>query len=139
VSKKAARAEGRTADEEEVLGRASTAARAALAAIGGRSLLDEMWEEMDSIVRDLMVDWVDGVELPAIGGIGDYDEAMRYGSQMKDWGELRGQAQGVAYCIALVTHSKQRDVDAVRAEAVRRFQAAERAASRRLRTKIAKT
>lgn len=63
----------------------------------GKSLLQLMWEELDTIMERLMTE-----------GAANEDD--------------RGMALGVAYCIALVTNPYHVDIEAVREEAMERWQ-----------------
>jgi hypothetical protein len=112
-----------TPEEQAVLDRANTQARAMLKAAGRKAIIDEYWEELDRILSELMADW-------SGFSIEEWPEDNDAG-RVLDWGELRGQAQGVAYCIAVMTQPYgDRSVDAVREEAMRRYQAAERQATK---------
>lgn len=79
----------------------------------GKSILDILWEELDSIVDRIMDD---GGE-PRVEGF-TADHALSLG---KEWGEQRGQAQGVAYAVALLTDPLAPDVPAVRELAMARY------------------
>jgi len=84
----------------------------------GRSLLEILWEELDSIIDQLMSeDEPDKPkeDLPSIA-IGVLCEGY------KMWGELRGQAQGVAYAIAVITDPYSPNVPAVREQAMQRWE-----------------
>ena len=82
----------------------------------GKSVLDLLWEEMDTVYDQLVTEGepdVDPVRQPSTA-------ATRY----REWGELRGQAQGLAYAIALVQNPYAVDIPAVKVEAKRRFEEA---------------
>lgn len=49
-------------------------------------------------------------------------ESHQYGEDVQAWAETRGQAQGVAYCIAVMTNPYSPDFDRVRTEARERWQ-----------------
>lgn len=80
----------------------------------GRSLLEILWEELDAVMERLMTD-----EKPDFRGSGvPYEE--RY-ELIRAWGEERGQAQGLAYAIAVLTNPYAPSVPAIRQEAVARW------------------
>lgn len=83
----------------------------------GMSILDILWQEMDS-VYDILIE----------EGKPDTDPAKKPIKAMEEyraWGELRGQAQGLAYAIAVLTNPYATDVPAIKAEARRRYEAAQ--------------
>jgi hypothetical protein len=111
-------AKRRTDEEEAILARAEAAARAHIATEGGRSIIDQLWDEMDAVVGRLLGEWSD-MGLPSRPQLKDLD-------RWRDWGEERGQAQGLAFAIACMTQSYgDRDLDSVRAEAMARQERAE--------------
>jgi hypothetical protein len=82
----------------------------------GKSILEIIWEELDSVFDQLMEEGepvVDPVKQPTTA-------ATRY----RQWGELRGQAQGLAYAIAVIQNPYEVDVPAVKVQARERWQAA---------------
>jgi hypothetical protein len=113
--RKAARAAtGFTPEEQSTLDRAEAVAKARLKAEGAVSILDQTWAEMDTVVGLLLSEWA-----------GFDDDGEEDNSVLVHYGELRGQAQGLAYAISLMTQPYgDRDLDAVRAEAMRRQQVA---------------
>lgn len=89
----------------------------------GMSILERCWQELDDIMNQLMSE-----ELPAVWS----DEHVRgkdpsdhigVASEWMARGELRGQAQGVAYCIAMITNPYEPDVPAIKKEARQRWDA----------------
>jgi hypothetical protein len=122
ASRKVARAQtGFTPDEQEVLDRANAAARARIAAEGGRSIIDQLWDEMDAVL---------GLLLGEYANVTDEDYTTEE-LEARAHGELRGQCQGVAYALACMTQPYgERDVDAIRAEAMRRQEPGEEARPR---------
>jgi hypothetical protein len=126
-SKKAARAESRfTPEEEAVLKRGEARAVAQVNAEGRLTGQQQIWRELDAVVSELMADY------------GDQDMKGRLPTaEARAWGELRGQAQGLAFSLAVLMQPfGERDVDAIRAEAMRRHHAAEHRAQKPKRTKI---
>lgn len=96
----------------------------------GMSVLDILWQELDDIMDQLMEEGApDKASLAKAVMSGSYTiaeasaEADEWYDALKEWGELRGQAQGVAYAIALVTNPYAADVPAVKAEAKARWDA----------------
>jgi|ERR687887_1894087 hypothetical protein len=93
----------------------------------GKSIIEIIWEELDSIMDRLMSDG----EPSKSSMVGDVltvdstkaasDIAREWWDALRLWGEERGQAQGVAYCLAVLTNPYHVDVEAIRAEAVRRW------------------
>jgi hypothetical protein len=84
----------------------------------GKSILDILWDELDSIVDRIMEEgapekWID--DNPEPNEVGVVAEWQAYGEQ-------RGQAQGVAYAIALLTDPQDVSVPAVRAQAMQRWE-----------------
>ena len=85
-------------------------------------LFDEYWSELDTIVEHLMAnsepevsDFNSGVQYQDID-CGEADRAC------KEWGEWRGQAQGMAYALALLTNPGAPDIEAIREEAMQRWE-----------------
>lgn len=71
-------------------------------------LLRELWDELDSVVYRLMTDgWERGQLSP---------------EDMKAWGTDIGQAQGLAFAIAMVYDMLEPNVEWVKAEAMRRWE-----------------
>lgn len=95
----------------------------------GMSVLDILWQELDDIMDQLMEQGAPEKSSMAK----DFEtrnnptEARElreiWYTSLQSWGELRGQAQGVAYAIALVTNPYAADVPAVKAEAKARWDA----------------
>lgn len=93
--------------------------KAAAHPYAGMSILDILWEELDDLYDQLVTEdppeqWTPH-KASSTTKIGDPGE-------WQAWGELRGQAQGVAYAIALVTNPYSVDVPAVKEEAKRRWE-----------------
>lgn len=84
----------------------------ASASCAGKSILEMMNEELDRLVGLLMTDWSTPPEE------GDDEEWL-------DYGEVRGQAQGVAMCIAFVLNPYHPNIEAVKDDALERYAAAE--------------
>jgi hypothetical protein len=69
------------------------------------SLLETMWGRLDEITAELMRAAKEEPSLPN-----------------EDWGQAKGEALGVAWCISVVESPYAPNVDVVRAEAMRRWQ-----------------
>lgn len=87
-----------------------------------QALLEEGWKELDTIVEHIMSedephvsDFDAGVQYQDIAAAAATEACIRYG-------EWRGQAQGVAYMLAVLTNPYRPDVDAIRAEAMTRWE-----------------
>lgn len=79
----------------------------------GMSILERCWQELDDIMDQIMEEGepeVDPAKQPTTA-------ATRY----RQWGELRGQAQGVAYCIAMISNPYEPDLPAIKREAKQRW------------------
>ena len=63
----------------------------------GRSISEMLWEELDRVMDILMVEGE-----PAKWTGSEDSEDVGTASEWLQWGEQRGQAQGVAYAIALM-------------------------------------
>lgn len=73
-----------------------------MADVAGKSVLDLLWERLDAFVDELMA--------PAHGG-GELELAER-----------KGHAYGMAEAIALITNPYHPDIEAVRADAMERWE-----------------
>lgn len=81
----------------------------------GKSLLEKLWDELDNIMSRLMSDGE-----PDINGHDIYEHDLE---NYKAWGEERGQAQGIAYAIAIIENPYQPNMPGVKARAVERWEA----------------
>lgn len=96
----------------------------AMADNAGKSLLEKLWEELDSIMGRLMDDgepdadeyWNDEDE----EGNREFEPGL-FKDACKAWGEERGQAQGVAYAIAIITNPYAPNVNGIKVEAYSRW------------------
>lgn len=88
----------------------------------GRSLIEILWEELDSIMDRLMDD---GAPEPPRNHNAPLSakEAKEFCNSFAEWGEERGQAQGVAYALAIMLNPYQPNVPGVKAEAMERWEA----------------
>lgn len=87
----------------------------------GRSLLEIFWQELDDIMDRLMEEDEPATENYWDGKSGGHDQ-KKFQEDYLEWAETRGQAQGVAYCIAVMTNPYTPDYDKVRDEAMRRWE-----------------
>lgn len=83
----------------------------------GKTLLEIIWEELDEVMDRLMADGVPSTDMRLSQGYGTPEMAEAF----RRWGEERGQAQGLAYALAVLTNPYHVDVDAIRAQAVARW------------------
>lgn len=79
----------------------------------GRSLLEMLWEELDRIMDILMTG-----DTPVLHP----DRSLNNPHEFTAWGEIRGQAQGVAYCIAVIEQPYQPNVPDIKERAMERFE-----------------
>jgi hypothetical protein len=89
----------------------------------GMSVLDIAWQELDDVMDLLMEEGAPDIDTFAeeIQESGRPRAKLWYGV-LKEWGELRGQAQGLAFAIAVLTNPYAADVPAVKKEAMARWQ-----------------
>lgn len=94
----------------------------------GMSVLDIAWQELDDVM-DLLMEQGAPDKASLAGDLFvrlDKNEAVQLGDEwyntLKEWGELRGQAQGLAFTIAVLTNPYAADVPAVKKEAMARWQ-----------------
>lgn len=81
-----------------------------------QALLEEGWKELETIVELIMSE-----DEPTVTNVHHKNKM----DALKQYYELRGQAQGVAYMIAVLTNPYQPDIEAIRAEAMQRWEAGE--------------
>lgn len=74
--------------------------------VAGKSVLDLLWERLDAFVNELMAK-----DMPHPDKTAD-----------PDFREIKGRAYGMAEAIALITNPYHPDIDAVRADAVERWE-----------------
>jgi len=77
-----------------------------------------LWEELDSIVDQIMSE--DG--RPSVPDTRMSGELQEIADEQMAYGELRGQAQGVAYAIAVITDPYAPDVPKIREQAMQRWE-----------------
>ena len=119
-----------TASEWRKLERITMAAEAeAPHPYAGMSVLDIMWQDLDDCMDLLMEQGQPDRDSlrneladPKIkfGTAGEL--ADEWYTTLKEWGELRGQAQGLAFAIAVLTNPYAADVPAVKKEAMQRWE-----------------
>lgn len=82
-----------------------------------QALLEELWAELDTIVEHIMSQ----DEIPYWEKYSsDYD---KFAADLQEYCEWRGQAQGIAYALAVLANPYQPDVDKVRTKAMERWEA----------------
>lgn len=74
----------------------------------GRSILEQIWEELDAIMNQLR----SGSPIPEAEGW----------AGVRDRAELRGRAQGIALAISIITDPYAPDIQTVKAEARKRWE-----------------
>lgn len=95
----------------------------------GMSVLDIAWQELDDVMDLLMEQGApdkESLKADLVDRQIQVSEARQLGDEwyntLKEWGELRGQAQGLAFAIAVLTNPYAADVPAVKKEAMARWQ-----------------
>lgn len=97
----------------------------------GRSLLEIYWAELDDIMDIIMElgepkTWMNeiGEECAVVEPDRWDDRGVQYEepSTYQTWAETRGQARGVAYCIAVMTNPYEPKMDDIREEAMERWE-----------------
>lgn len=83
----------------------------------GMSILDILWQDLDDVMDQLM-----GDEEPRVPKQWGVKPPQDIAKEQRAWGELRGQAQGLAFAIAVLTNPYKGDVPAVKKEAMQRWQ-----------------
>lgn len=92
----------------------------------GMSVLDILWQDLDDVMDKLMAEGapekaVLASELFSGVGKGARGIADEWYTTLQEWGETRGQAQGLAFAIAILTNPYAADVPAVKVEASARW------------------
>lgn len=85
-----------------------------------KELLAELWRELDTIVDHIMFQGE-----PQSRNTWNPEDLAAVRESFREYGEWRGQAQGVAYAIAVLSNPYKPDVEAVRTEAMERWEAGE--------------
>lgn len=95
----------------------------------GKSIYDIIWEELDVVMDRIMEDGppdknslVGDLEDGAMSTEGARELAREWWEALRGWGEERGQAQGLAYVLAVMKNPYAVDVDAIREEAKHRWE-----------------
>jgi hypothetical protein len=81
-----------------------------------RTLLEMLWDELDAKLDVLMAD---GEPEPALADSWTGEDVDNYA----EWGRQQGRCEGLAYAIAVITNPYQPNVPAIKAEALRRWEA----------------
>lgn len=80
----------------------------------GKSIREHIEDELDVVVERLMNDWG-----------ADYDPTGDETDTVLKWGEERGQAQGLAFALAVLCNPFYADVEDVKNSAMLRYEAAQ--------------
>lgn len=86
----------------------------------GRSIIEILWEELDSIMDRLMEDGEPDSE-DFWWGHDDFN-AEEHKEACREWGEERGRAQSMAYAIAVMMNPYAVDTPAVKKTAMARWE-----------------
>lgn len=84
------------------------------------ALLEELWKELDTVVEHIMAE-----DEPDVWEREDDGEESGSPLEWQKYGEWRGQAQGLAYALAIIANPYQPDVNAIRTEAMERWERGE--------------
>lgn len=88
----------------------------------GKSITERLWEEIDRIMDILMVEGEPDPDDYYVS-VEDNDFAVgKYQEDMTLWGEHRGNAQGIAYAIAMMYAPYAPNVPHIKALAMERWQ-----------------
>lgn len=79
----------------------------------GKSILEIIWEDLDAVYDQLVSEGA-----PDLVGL----SASEADAALVSYGELRGQAQGLAYAIAVIQNPYDVDVPAVKKQARQRYE-----------------
>lgn len=97
----------------------------------GKSLIEIIWEELDTVLDRLMSDGEPNEEVYAeefidksVSGAEGKADALHWRDKIREWGEERGQAQGLAFALAVLTNPYEVNVDAIREQAMERWEQA---------------
>jgi hypothetical protein len=82
-----------------------------------QALFEELWKELDTIVEHITSEGEPDVT--------QYSFLAQLKDDVQKWAEWRGQAQGIAYALAVLTNPYAPDVDKIRAEAMERWEVGE--------------
>jgi hypothetical protein len=89
----------------------------AAASVNRQSVSEVLWGDVMATVERLHGEYADLMAEPGL--------PTRRDQELVQWGEARGRAQGLAFALALLANPRHPDIEAVRAESVRRWEAAE--------------
>lgn len=87
----------------------------------GRSLLEMLWEELDVIMDKLMEEGAPE-DVPPTPTMENRAPLAAWRTEWLEYGETRGQAQGVAYAIAVIERPYEPDVPGIKERAVERWE-----------------
>jgi len=80
-----------------------------------QALREELWSELDRIVDRIMSEGEPYWTLS--------DSSAEVAGPLREWGELRGKAQGIAYALAMMENPYLPNVDSIREKAMTRWEA----------------
>jgi hypothetical protein len=89
-------------------------------------LFEELWKELDTVVELIMSEGEPEVWTDEDGEVrcsqADPPDGL---AAVQKYGEWRGQAQGYAYALAVLTNPYKPDIEAIRTEAMERYEKGE--------------
>lgn len=91
----------------------------------GKTLIQIIWEELDEVVYRLKIEGKPSETEPPseAAGEGAWEEFIdQEHEEWQHYGEERGQAQGLAYALAVLTNPYNVNVDVIREQALKRWE-----------------
>lgn len=88
----------------------------------GPSLLETLWEELDNVMDRLMSDEVPPSDVPPKPSVQNKMPLAAWRDEWMGYGETRGNAQGIAYAIAVIEQPYEPNVPGVKVRAMERWE-----------------
>lgn len=87
----------------------------------GPSLLELLWEDLDRVISILMTEDAPSEKPPLPSAVNRKHPIPQWRDEWMAWGETRGQAQGLAFAIALIEQPYNPSVPGVKERAMERW------------------